>query len=582
MRLFLSETFFDAVFKLPKKTQDKVVTFQKKFRENPASPGIHLEPITQFKNSTMRTARVDDNYRVVIGVLDGNTYSLLYVADHEEAYRWGMSKRFVWNEHTQACQLISVEEKEQDFTPTTQTVTESTFFTGVPEEKLLKIGIPQEAIGRVISIVSGKLKEKPLVVVSALAKVTRLLCMLAEEAEAQHEDGVKDLLRQLRERHFNLARNLLAERPNLLENCLQDVERLISDLETFVGGVCMIGELSPRSEARIISTGELLSSTIIAYAFNANGITCHWIDARRMITTDDHYLYARPDLEVTEANIKRIVGLESRGADLILTQGFVASTDKGVTSVLGFEGSDYSAAIFGMALDAERVEIWTDVDGIRTADPRVISHTGKIDVVSYEEAAEMAAMGARVLHPLTIEPARKKNIPIKVLNSTNPECEGTMVVRSDQAPDGPKSIAFRDGILFVKVTSDKLEGVTSMLGKVFATLYPRRIPVTLSGATESEVCLVIPEEVGGFKEAVEELASWASVTVFRDKALVSVVGRGIVGFEGIGDKVIEVSGKVHMAIMSANMMSESFVVDHDKLQATLESLHEYVFKEGGK
>ena len=154
MRLFLSETFFDAVFKLPKKTQDKVVTFQKKFRENPASPGLHLEPIAQFKNSTMRTARVDDNYRVVIGVLDGNTYSLLYVADHEEAYRWGMSKRFVWNEHTQACQLISVEEKEENFTPTSQPVIENTFFTGVPEDKLLKIGIPQEAIGRVMSIKS--------------------------------------------------------------------------------------------------------------------------------------------------------------------------------------------------------------------------------------------------------------------------------------------------------------------------------------------------------------------------------------------------------------------------------------------
>ena len=154
MRLFLSETFFDAVFKLPKKTQDKVVAFQKKFRENPASPGIHLEPIAQFKNSTMRTARVDDNYRVIIGILDGNTYSLLYVADHEEAYRWGMSKRFVWNEHTQACQLISVEEKVDDFTPSSQPVIENTFFTGVPEEKLLKIGIPQEAIGRVMSIKS--------------------------------------------------------------------------------------------------------------------------------------------------------------------------------------------------------------------------------------------------------------------------------------------------------------------------------------------------------------------------------------------------------------------------------------------
>lgn len=155
MRLFLSETFFDAVFKLPKKTQDKVVAFQKKFRENPASPGIHLEPIAQFKNSSMRTARVDDNYRMVIGVLDGNTYSLLYVADHEEAYRWGMNKRFVWNEHTQACQLMSVEEKEEVVTTTNQHQEDnSTFFTGVPEDKLLKIGVPKETIGRVLSIKS--------------------------------------------------------------------------------------------------------------------------------------------------------------------------------------------------------------------------------------------------------------------------------------------------------------------------------------------------------------------------------------------------------------------------------------------
>lgn len=151
MRLFLSETFFDAVFKLPKKTQDKVVSFQKKFRENPASPGIHLEPIAQFKNPTLRTARVDDNYRVVVGVLDGNTYSLLYVSDHEDAYRWGMNKRFVWNEHTQACQLITVEENIETDVPK-QVVRESTFFSGVPEEKLLKIGIPQETIERVLGI----------------------------------------------------------------------------------------------------------------------------------------------------------------------------------------------------------------------------------------------------------------------------------------------------------------------------------------------------------------------------------------------------------------------------------------------
>ncbi len=438
----------------------------------------------------------------------------------------------------------------------------------------------EEAIGRVISIVRGRLSEKPLVVVSALARVTRLLCSIAEEAEAQREDSVKDLLRQLRERHFNLAGNLLAGRPDLLDRCLKDVEGLISSLETFVGGVCLLGELSARSEARIISTGELLSSTIISYAFNANGISCHWIDARRMITTDDNYLNARPDMDVTEANIKRIVGLEYRGADLVLTQGFVASTDKGATSVLGFEGSDYSAAIFGMALGAERVEIWTDVDGIRSADPRVIGDTRKIDVISYEEAAEMAAMGARVLHPLTIEPARKKNIPILVLNSTNPSCDGTLVIRGDQSPDGPKSVAFKEDVLFIKVISPKLDGVTRMLGKVFASLYPRRIPVTLAKATESEVFLVMPEERVALQDALDEIGKWADVTVYRDKAFISVVGRNIVGFEGLGDKVISVSGKVHLANVSANMMSENFVIDRDRLQVTMESLHDYIFKTG--
>lgn len=155
MRLFISETFFDAVFKLPKKIQDKVVSFQRKFREDRTSAGIHLEPITQFKNSTLRTARVDDNYRVIVGVLDGENYSLLYVGDHEDAYRWGMNKRFVWNEHTQACQLITIEEKHEEITvPDVQADKEKTYFEGVTEEKLLKIGVPEEAIAQVLNIKS--------------------------------------------------------------------------------------------------------------------------------------------------------------------------------------------------------------------------------------------------------------------------------------------------------------------------------------------------------------------------------------------------------------------------------------------
>lgn len=435
-----------------------------------------------------------------------------------------------------------------------------------------------EAIGRVISIVRDRLQEKPLVVVSALSKVTRLLCSIAEEAEAQHEDNVKGLLAQLRERHLDLARQLLVDKPNLLENAIVDVEGLIKGLETFVGGVCLIGELSPRSRARIVSTGELLSSTIIGYAFNAKGISCQWIDARRMVVTDDNYLNARPDLDATEANVRRIVGAESKGVDIVLTQGFVASTESGATSVLGFEGSDYSAAIFGMSLGARRVEIWTDVDGIRTADPRIVQDTRKIDVISYEEAAEMAAMGARVLHPLTIEPARKKNIPIAVLNSRNPECDGSLVVRADESPDGPKSVAVMDGILLVRIVSSKMEGVTRMFGKVFASLYPRRVQLVLAKATESEVYLVAPEETDDLTQALDEIGKWADVTIYRDKALVSVIGRNIVGFEGLGDKVINVAGKICMADVGANMMRESFVIDRDRLAATLGRLHDYIFK----
>ena len=435
-----------------------------------------------------------------------------------------------------------------------------------------------EAIERVISIVRDRLRDKPLVVVSALSKVTRLLCSIAEEAEAQHEDNVRGLLSQLRERHLGLTKRLFLDSPGLLENAFVDVENLIKGLETFVGGVCLIGELSPRSKARIISTGELLSSTIIGYAFNAKGISCQWIDARRMVITDDNYMNARPDLDVTVTNVKRIIGAESKGVDIVLTQGFVASTESGAPSVLGFEGSDYSAAIFGMALGARRVEIWTDVDGIRTADPMIVPDTGKIDIISYEEAAEMAAMGARVLHPLTIEPARKKNIPILVLNSRNPECGGSLVVRGDNSPEGPKSVAVMDDILLVRIVSSKQEGVTRMFGKVFAALYPRRTRLVLAKATESEVYLVASEETRDLTEALDEIGKWAEVTVYRDKALISVIGRNIVGFEGLGDKVINLAGKICMADVGANMMRESFVIDRDRLADALCRVHDFIFK----
>lgn len=297
-----------------------------------------------------------------------------------------------------------------------------------------------EAIARVREIVRSRLEERPLVVVSAMSKVTRLLCEMAEAAGRGEKEKTDALLDALLERHHTVAEDLLADDAELFMQTIVRIDDLWDELAVFVDGICETGRLSDCDNARIISTGELLSSVIVSAALNAGGIACSWLDARDLVVTDENFLSARPDLEATCANVRAAVRAEN--ADVLLTQGFIARTEGGDASVLGFEGSDYSAAIFGMCCDVGRVEIWTDVDGIRSADPRIVTATRRIPVLSYEEAAEMAALGARVLHPLTIGPARSKDIPICVLNSHEPEGAGSKVCADgDAIPAGPKSIA---------------------------------------------------------------------------------------------------------------------------------------------
>lgn len=432
----------------------------------------------------------------------------------------------------------------------------------------------EEAIGRVISIVKTRLREKPVVVVSALAKVTRLLVELAEEAENQNVQRVKELMGVLRGRHFGLCRDLLAG--DLLESTTAKVEALCTALETFVDGVCQIGELSQRSRARIISTGELLSSTIVAAAMNAEGISCNWADARKMIVTDYNYMAARPDLEKTAANVTRVIGEASKGADIVLTQGFIASAEDGSPTVLGFEGSDFSAAVLGMSLDADRVEIWTDVDGIRTSDPRVVARTCRMDRVSYDEAAEMAYLGARVLHPLTMGPARMRNIPIMVLNTMNPECPGSCVSASPDIPEGAKSVAFLQEIDYLEVETSGEKGMTQMLEDVFMELRREKVEANLVGCSRSKVSLTFEPGQEGLRKAVSALERQYRTSLFRDRSQVSVVGRGVALMKGIKDDILA-SGKVYMIVEGSDFQSISAVVDRSCVKDFVNSLHGRLF-----
>lgn len=436
----------------------------------------------------------------------------------------------------------------------------------------------KNAIERVVSIVRGRMADKPLVVVSALAKVTRVLCGIAEEAEAQHLKEVDELLDSLRDRHTSLAVELLSANPEILNNCVSEVNAVLDSLTDFAHGVCQIGELSPRSYARIVSTGEVLSSKIVAAAMNVYGLSCRWLDARKMIVTDCSYMSAVPDLAATEANVKRFVPEAAKGVSVVLTQGFIASSVEGSPSVLGFEGSDYSAAIFGMALDADRIEIWTDVDGIQSADPRKIADTHRIDRVSYDEASEMAYLGARVLHPLTIEPARRRNIPVHVLNSMSPDAPGSVVTHECVAV-GPKTVAVKDNIDYLEITSLKIVGVTAMFAGVFNAAETNAVKVVLAAASESKVGVTLESGHPGFEAFVQQLRKKFEVMVYKDKAEISVVGNAVVTAPGLVDKMTAAASgaNVYMMSQSPSMLSVSIVVDRSAAVDIAGRIHKVIF-----
>lgn len=436
----------------------------------------------------------------------------------------------------------------------------------------------KNAIERVISIVRGRMADKPLVVVSALAKVTRVLCGIAEEAEAQHLKEVDELLDSLRDRHTSLAVELLSGNPEILNNCVSEVNAVLDSLTDFAHGVCQIGELSPRSYARIVSTGEVLSSKIVAAAMNVYGLSCRWLDARKMIVTDCSYMSAVPDLAATEANVRRFVPEAAKGVSVVLTQGFIASSVEGSPSVLGFEGSDYSAAIFGMALDADRIEIWTDVDGIQSADPRKIADTHRIDRVSYDEASEMAYLGARVLHPLTIEPARRRNIPVHVLNSMSPDAPGSVVTHECVAV-GPKTVAVKDDIDYLEITSPKIVGVTAMFAGVFNAAETNAVKVVLAAASESKVGVTLESGQPGFEAFVQQLRKKFEVMVYKDKAEISVVGNAVVTAPGLVDKMTAAASgaNVYMMSQSPSMLSISIVVDRSASVDIAGRIHKVIF-----
>ena len=437
-----------------------------------------------------------------------------------------------------------------------------------------------EAITRTIFIVGGKLDQKPVVVVSALSKVTDLLYKISDAAASKNKVQTEELLGQLRHRHVSLACELLEQSPALKEQAVERVNEICDKLEGLVSAVCALGELSARNKAIIISNGEILSSTIICFAMNAKGIRTNFIDARKTMITSESYLKGEPISTEICARVPVIVSEAYKGMDAVITQGFIGANLQGEQTVLGRGGSDYSASLIGMAIDAERIEIWTDVDGVRTADPRRVQNTKALEKISFEEAAEMAHFGAKVLHPLTIEPAVKKNIPIYVLNSMNPSNKGTAILRNELIEDGVKSVSFKENIRVINIFSTRMINTSGFLRRVFEIFSESKVSVDLISTSEANISVTVDgnEKID---KVVAQLSEFADVIVDDDKSQVSVIGKNIVRLNGMLKKTFAPLKKcnVYMISQGASFVNISFVVDREELTEVVRDLHHHLFEQ---
>lgn len=434
-----------------------------------------------------------------------------------------------------------------------------------------------DAMSRVISIVRERLESRPIVVVSALSKITDLLYKVSDTAAANDEAGAVQYVEELRKRHLQVAEELLSK-SNFADDAYSKINDICDSLIGFIDAVCVVGDLSPRSKARIISTGEILSSTIICFAMNAAGIKTNLVDARRMIITDDDFLKGEPDKEAISKAVPQVVEEAFKSVEAIVTQGFVSATADGETTVLGRGGSDYSASLIGMGIDAERVEIWTDVNGVMTADPRVVASPKTLKEISFEEAAEMAHFGAKVLHPMTIEPAVRKNIPIYVLNSMNPGDPGTGIFSQEKIEDGLKAISSKENIYVINIFSTKMVNTVGFLNKVFEVFSRNKVSVDMISTSEVNISVTV-DSSQNIEGLVAELSEFATVTVDKDKAQISVIGKNLLSQPDLfADIFSTLKGKkVYMVSQGATFINLSFVVDKEICKSTLSEIHDKIF-----
>ena len=445
----------------------------------------------------------------------------------------------------------------------------------------------QAAIERLITIVRAQRQADarredgdargPIVVVSALSGVTDRLLGIATEAGAGDIEGARSNLRHLLTRHLDSAGAVSGEQARA--DTMAFIRREFDELERIVAALGVLREVSPRWLDTVAATGEILSSRLVAAALTSHGLDAVWVDARLAVVTDAEHTRAAPLFPETTAALMRHVDAPLAAGHVPVLGGFVAATRDGLTTTLGRGGSDFSAAIVGSCLDADEIQIWTDVDGMLTADPRIVGNAQVVPHLSFAEASELAYFGAKVLHPSTIQPAVARDIPVRILNSRRADAAGTLIASRRPTSNRPlTAIASKRQVTVVDVTSSRMLMAHGFLRRLFEVFERFGTPVDVVTTSEVSVSITVDDR-RRLPDIVDALSEFAAVSCEHDMAIVCAVGEGLRREPALACDVLLGIGDVPLRMLSqaASRRNVTFVIREAHLPLALGRLHDRFF-----
>jgi aspartate kinase len=435
------------------------------------------------------------------------------------------------------------------------------------------------AFRRVAEIVAERRDERPVVVVSAISGMTDALLASIELAANNQNPEAIALLQPHFARHAAVATELLPEHEARQFDAALERQRL----EVLALLELLSADLSQRAPLQdaVLAAGEQLSSALLAATLRSLGVAAVNVDARRCIITNDDFGSAAPLLNETAKRTRaELLPALAASSQVPVLGGFIGATAAGVTTTIGRGGSDYTASIVGAALSAREIQIWTDVPGVLTADPRVVPNAVTIPRLSYAEAAELAYFGARVLHPKTIQPAVEGAIPVRICNSRAPAAEGTLVCAEiEAAAQTVKAIAHKTGITTVQVSSARMLGAYGFLRAIFEVFDRHRTVVDVVTTSEVSVSLSL-DDASELAAIVVELESLGTVSVETERAMICVVGAGLRGTPGIAARVFSTISDINVMLISqgSSSINLTFVIEERQLNEAVNRLHATFFE----